>query len=75
MGYYIEDSFKGKKILTRYFLKVKIGGIMEQKQESKIRYNILIATVYIIGIILLLQLFNLQIINGKSYRESSQIRD
>ena len=47
---------------------------MEQKQESKIRYNILIATVYIIGIILLLQLFNLQIINGKSYREQSNTR-
>ena len=38
---------------------------MGKKSENKLRYNILMAIVYIIGIILLLQLFNLQIVNGK----------
>ena len=47
---------------------------MESKKENKIRYNILIAIVYIIGIILLLQLFNLQIVHGKEYREQSNTR-
>lgn len=47
---------------------------MEKKNENKLRYNILIAIVYIIGIILLLQLFNLQIVNGKEYREESNTR-
>ena len=40
----------------------------------KLRFNILSAFVYIIGIILLMQLFNLQIINGASYRETSNTR-
>ena len=39
-----------------------------------LRYNSLSALVYIIGLILLLQLFNLQIINGESYREKSNTR-
>ena len=40
---------------------------MESKKNSKIRFNILIAIVYIIGIVLLVTLFNLQIINGEEY--------
>ena len=47
---------------------------MESRKENKLRYNILIAIVYIIGIILLLQLFNLQIVNGQEYREESNTR-
>lgn len=39
-----------------------------------LRYNFLSAFVYIIGIILLIQLFNLQIINGATYRETSNTR-
>ena len=47
---------------------------MKNKSENKLRYNMLIAIVYIIGIILLLQLFNLQIVKGKEYREESNTR-
>lgn len=47
---------------------------MERKIENKLRYNILIAIVYIIVIILLLQLFNLQIVHGQEYREESNTR-
>lgn len=52
---------------------------MEKYRKSKqpntnLRYNTLSALVYIIGIILLMQLFNLQIINGASYRETSNTR-
>ena len=44
---------------------------MNNKNDNKLRYNILIAIVYIIGIVLLLQLFNLQIVQG---REESNTR-
>ena len=49
---------------------------MKQKKprNEKVRYNIIIMLVYIIGIILLFQLFNLQIIHGKEYRETSNTR-
>ena len=47
---------------------------MESKKNSKIRFNILIAIVYIIGIVLLVTLFNLQIINGEEYRQISNTR-
>lgn len=40
----------------------------------KVRYNVIIICIYISGIILLCQLFNLQIINGKEYRETSNTR-
>ena len=42
--------------------------------KNNIRYNILIVLVYIIGIILLIQLFNLQIIHGQEYLEKSSSR-
>lgn len=45
----------------------------KDKQE-KLRYNIVSTFVYIIGIVLLLQLFNLQIIHGSEYREQSNTR-
>ncbi len=46
----------------------------ESRSGERIRYNILTTIVYIAGIILLLQLFNLQIIHGEEYRETSNSR-
>lgn len=45
-----------------------------RSEKDKLRYNIVSAGVYIIGIILLVQLFNLQIVKGKEYREQSNTR-
>ena len=45
-----------------------------QDRNDKIRYNFSTIIVYIIGIILLMQLFNLQIIHGAEYRETSNTR-
>ena len=42
--------------------------------KIKIRYNLLTLIIYIVGIILLIQLFNLQIIHGAEYRETSNTR-
>ena len=44
------------------------------KANFKLRYNILVVLVYMIGIILLSRLFFLQIIKGKEYRETSNTR-
>lgn len=44
------------------------------EKKGRIKYNILSMFVYIIGIILLIQLFNLQIIHGQEYREQSNTR-
>lgn len=46
----------------------------EKNQNDRIRYNILTVIVYITGIILILQLFNLQIVHGEEYRETSNSR-
>ena len=43
-------------------------------ERNKLRFNIISLIVYVCGVILLLQLFNLQIINGKEYREKSDTR-
>lgn len=43
-------------------------------QKDKLRYNIVSALVYVIGIILIIQLFNLQIIKGADYRQQSNTR-
>lgn len=40
----------------------------------KIRYNIITTFTYIIGIVLLIQLFNLQIVKGEEYRQTSNTR-
>ena len=45
-----------------------------KKGNGRINFNILSMCIYIIGIILLIQLFNLQIIHGKEYREQSNTR-
>ena len=42
--------------------------------KKNVRYNILIVLVYIIGIVLLIQLFNLQIVHGEEYLEKSSSR-
>lgn len=47
---------------------------MKNKKDNKIRYNIATIIVYIVGIILLAQLFNLQIIHGEEYRETSNTK-
>lgn len=48
---------------------------MKNGQEKlNLRYNILKIVIIAIGIILLLQLFNLQIIHGKEYNETSNTR-
>ena len=44
------------------------------EQTRKLRYNIIVVITYIVGFILLLQLFNLQVIKGKEYRETSNTR-
>lgn len=42
--------------------------------NSKLRYNLVTVIIYIIGMILLVQLFNLQIVHGQEYREESNTR-
>lgn len=42
--------------------------------KKNVRYNILTVIVYIIGIILIIQLFNLQIVHGEEYLEKSSSR-
>ena len=44
------------------------------KANFNLRYNLLTTFVYIIGTILIVQLFRLQIINGEEYRETSNAR-
>lgn len=39
-----------------------------------LRMNVLTVLVYLIGIVLIVQLFNLQIVNGSTYRETSNTR-
>lgn len=43
-------------------------------EKTNFRFNIITMLVYIIGIVLLAQLFNLQVVNGESYREQSNTR-
>ena len=45
-----------------------------KKENVNLRFNILTIIVYIIGIILLVRLFNLQIVHGAEYRETSNTR-
>lgn len=43
-------------------------------EKSNFRFNIITSIVYVIGVILLVQLFNLQIVHGEEYRETSNTR-
>ena len=47
---------------------------MKEKDKSKIRFNLVTALVYIIGIIILIKLFDLQIVHGEEYRDQSNTR-
>ncbi len=46
----------------------------QKDNNINLRYNVLIIIIYVIGFILILQLFNLQIINGDEYRSQSNAR-
>ena len=46
----------------------------EGKEQVNIRFNIINILVYLIGIILIVQLFNLQVVHGESYSEQSNTR-
>ena len=59
--------------MARLFKNKKIRKIIN-KNNINLRFNVLTVLVYIIGIILLVQLFNLQIVNGAEYREESNTR-
>ena len=43
-------------------------------ERNKLRYNLTTVLVYAMGVVLLLQLFNLQIVHGAEYREQSNTR-
>lgn len=43
-------------------------------EQINFRFNIITVITYIIGIVLIVQLFNLQVVNGESYREQSNTR-
>ena len=45
-----------------------------KKENVNLRFNVLMVIVYIVGIILLVRLFNLQIVHGAEYRETSNTR-
>ena len=45
-----------------------------KKENVNLRFNVLTVVVYIVGIILLVRLFNLQIVHGAEYRETSNTR-
>lgn len=45
-----------------------------EKNKIKFRYNVMTVFTYIIGIVLIAQLFNLQIVHGAEYREQSNTR-
>ena len=59
--------------MAKIFNRRKIRKIVNQNNIN-LRFNVLTVLVYIIGIILLVQLFNLQIVNGAEYREQSNTR-
>ena len=48
--------------------------MLRKGTNAKLRFNLITTLIYIIGIVLLLQLFNLQIIHGQEYREKSNTR-
>ena len=59
-------------------MKDYIGGEKLAKKINKrninFRYNIITIFTYVIGVILIVQLFNLQIVHGAEYREQSNTR-
>ena len=49
-------------------------GKQNKKQSVNLRYNIITVLIYVVGIILIMQLFNLQIVHGQEYRNESDTR-
>ena len=47
---------------------------MASFNRKNVRYNILLIIVYVIGIVLIVQLFNLQIVHGNEYLEQANSR-
>ncbi len=47
---------------------------MANLDKKNVRYNILTILVYVIGIVLIIQLFNLQIVHGEEYLETANSR-
>ena len=45
-----------------------------KKENINLRFNILSLIAYLVGIVLIIQLFNLQIVHGEEYREQSNTR-
>ena len=45
-----------------------------KKENVNLRFNVLMVLVYVVGIILLVRLFNLQIVKGQEYRQQSNTR-
>ena len=43
-------------------------------EKTNFRFNIITMLVYVVGIVLIVQLFNLQVVNGETYREQSNTR-
>ena len=43
-------------------------------ERSNFRYNIITTLVYLVGIAILVQLFNIQIVHGSEYRETSNTK-
>ena len=48
--------------------------IKNEMEQSNLRYNVLSAIIYLFGVILIMQLFNLQVVNGSTYRVISNTR-
>ena len=44
------------------------------KKGINFRYNLITVVTYVIGVILIVQLFNLQIVHGTEYRQQSNTR-
>ena len=48
--------------------------IKSETEKNNLRFNILTVITYIVGIVLIVQLFILQIVNGEEYRANSNTR-
>lgn len=55
-------------------MKNESEGEKLKKANIKLRFNIINTIVYVVSLILILQLFNLQIVNGEEYREKSNTK-
>lgn len=53
---------------------MRINNTINNNRNSRVRFNIVSVCIYLFGIVLLIQLFNLQIVNGQKFREQSNTR-